>query len=245
MGVKRNLWSPLAVLLVAAGMVAACGGGESSPTAQAPATAVASPGSMGTGATVVPSPGLPRAGATAVPSPGLPGTGATVVASPGLPDAEAAAVPSPGLPGAEAMAVDAVSGGAVDASRVVTGSDPFDVDIVILSGASGYQGYQYKLEWDPSVLAYDHQKHLMPAELNFCADAIVGTSDVYTGCARSGGDTTFVGPLNTVTLHCIGAGVSPLHLKTMTEDVNFGTSVVGDVGILVDTSLTDASVTCR
>jgi hypothetical protein len=229
MGVKRNLWSPLAVLLVAAGMVAACGGGESSPTAQAPATAVASPGSMGTGATVVPSPGLPRAGATAVPSPGLPGTGATVVAS----------------PGAEAMAVDAVSGGAVDASRVVTGSDPFDVDIVILSGASGYQGYQYKLEWDPSVLAYDHQKHLMPAELNFCADAIVGTSDVYTGCARSGGDTTFVGPLNTVTLHCIGAGVSPLHLKTMTEDVNFGTSVIGDVGILVDTSLTDASVTCQ
>jgi hypothetical protein len=162
------------------------------------------------------------------------------------PPAPATAVPPvPAFVGTGAMAVDAVSGGAVDASRVVTGSDPFEVDIVILSVDPGYQGYQYKLVWDPSVLAYDDQKHLMPVELNFCADPVLGTSDVYTGCARAGGDTTFVGPLNTVTLHCIGAGVSPLHLKTMTEDVNFGTSIIGDMGILVDTSLTDASVTCQ
>ena len=154
--------------------------------------------------------------------------------------------PVPAFVGTGAMAVDAVSGGLVDASRVVTGSDPFDVDIDIVSVDPGYQGYQYKLQWDPSILAYNDQKHLMPVELTFCADPVfMGASDVYAGCARAGGDTTFVGPLNTVTMHCIGAGVSPLHLKTMTEDPDFGTTVIGDMGILVKTALTDASVTCQ
>ena len=188
---SRNLWSPLAISLVVAGLLVACGGDET-----------------------------PSAPATAVP-------------------------PVPAFLGTGAMAVDAVSGGAVDASSVVTGSDPFDVDVVILSVQPGYQGYQYKLEWDSSVLAYDDQRHLMPVELSVCADPVLGASDVYTGCARAGGDTTFAGPLNTVTLHCVGAGVSPLHLKTMTEDPNFGTSAIGDMGVLVETALTDASVTCQ
>jgi hypothetical protein len=31
----------------------------------------------------------------------------------------------------------------------------------------------------------------------------------------------------------------------MTEDPNFGTSAIGDMGVLVETALTDASVTCQ
>lgn len=152
---------------------------------------------------------------------------------------------TPVLIGTAAMAVDAVSGGAVDATRLVAGTSPFDVDIVMLSVDPGYQGYQYKLEWDPSILAFDSQKHLMPAELSLCADAVVAASNVYTTCVRAGAATTFTGPLNTVTLHCIGEGTSPLHLKTTTEDRAFGTAAVGDTAYYMDTALTDASVTCQ
>jgi hypothetical protein len=147
--------------------------------------------------------------------------------------------------GTVTMAVDAVSGGAVDATTAVTGSSPFDVDIVILSVDPGYQGHQYKLEWDPSILAYDGQKHLMPADLTICADPVPVESNVYTGCARMSGETTFTGPLNTVTLHCIGTGTSPLHLNTLIEDPAFGTSAIAEMGYFMDTALTDASVTCQ
>lgn len=189
---RKSLCIPLLVLVIAGGMLAACGGEESSPAV--PGTPVATEPFLGTAA----------------------------------------------------MAVDAVPGGAVDASRVVTGSDPFEVDIVMVSVDLGYQGYQYKLEWDPSVLAYDDQRHLMPVELTFCADPVfLGESDVYTGCARAGGDTTYVGALNTVTLHCVASGESPLRLKSMVEDPNFGTSAIGDMGWLVETALADASVTCQ
>jgi len=163
----------------------------------------------------------------------------------GEPSAEPTPVPTPVFVGTAAIAVDAVSGGAVDATTVVTGSSPFDVDIVILSVDPGYQGYQYKLEWDPSILAYDGQKHLMPAELSICADPVLAASDIYAGCARMGGETTITGPLNTVTLHCIGTGTSPLHLNTLTEDPAFGTSAIAEMGFFVDTALTDASVTCQ
>jgi hypothetical protein len=154
-------------------------------------------------------------------------------------------VSTPILVGTAAMAVDAVSGGAVDATAVVAEASPFDVDIVMLSANPGYQAYQYKLEWDPTILAYDGEKHLMPADLSVCADAVVTASNVYAGCARAGGNTTFTGPLSTVTLHCVGAGTSPLHLKTLAEDRAFGTSAVAQLGYFVDTTLTDASVTCQ
>jgi hypothetical protein len=212
---RRSFWIASTLLLLMAGLLASCGGGGPSSST----TTDAGPSSSTT----------TDAGRSA---------SATALAGP-------ASSAAPVLQGTAAMAADAVSGGVLDATRLVADRNPFDVDIVILSVDAGYGAYQYKLEWDPSILAYDGEKHLMPAELNVCADAQVATNDIYTGCARAGGNATFTGPLETVTLHCIGTGTSQLHLKTIAEDPDFGTSVISDVAYYMNTALTDASVTCQ
>ncbi len=63
-----------------------------------------------------------------------------------------------------AMAVDAVSGDGVDTGRTVSGTRaPFGVGIVVTAASTAYQGYQYFLEWDPAILAYDGQTDLSPS----------------------------------------------------------------------------------
>lgn len=160
-------------------------------------------------------------------------------------EAEPATTPVPGVSLGEAeIAVDAVSGGTVDATRTVTGTGPFEVDVVIVSTTEGYQGYQYKLRWDEAVLAYDGQTDLKPADLDLCATPTVRGSTVYGGCVRVSDNTTFTGPVNTLTLHCLSTGTSPLHLMTRTEDPHFGSGTLGFAGVSIPTTLTDASVTC-
>jgi hypothetical protein len=145
-----------------------------------------------------------------------------------------------------AMAVDAVSGGAVDTARNVSGSrDPFGVDIVITGAGTAYQGYQYYLEWDPAVLAYDSQTNLSPSGLTLCAAPTTTLATVYAGCARQSGTITFTGPVNTVNMHCVGEGTSSLHLRTLAEHASLGTSTIGRFGVFIDTALADASVTCQ
>jgi hypothetical protein len=143
------------------------------------------------------------------------------------------------------MGIDAVSGGAVDAARVVTGSSPFDIDIVFLSATGGYQGYQYFVQWDPVVLAYEGQRDLKPEGLEICATPVVEDKTVYSGCARVSENTSYTGPTNTLTFHCVADGVSPLHLVTLTEDPHFGAASLGYAGQTIETALVDASVTCQ
>ncbi len=144
------------------------------------------------------------------------------------------------------MAVDTVSGGAVDAARVVTGSSPFDVDTVILSAAGGYQGYQYLVQWDPAVLAYEGRKDLKPAGLELCASVDATENTAYGGCARTGDTTTdYTGPVDTLTFHCVADGTSTLHLVTLTDDPDFGSTALGFGGLTIETTLNDASVTCQ
>lgn len=150
----------------------------------------------------------------------------------------------------DAMAVDAVSGGPIDGTGTVIGGAPFIVDIVITQALSAYQGYQYMLEWDPAVLAFDSQTHLKPADLTDCSTPILTDRTVFAGCMRSSGttstDTTpFTGPVNTVTLHCVAAGTSPLHLRTRAEEPDLGTGFLGAGGEIIDCCLRDASVTCE
>jgi len=147
--------------------------------------------------------------------------------------------------GSVAMAVDALPGGGIDSSRTVAGTAPFDVDIVITNASEAYQGYQYKLQWDAAVLAYDSQAYLMPAELSFCAHDIdlVGNT-VYAACAREAGTTTFTGPVSRVTFHCLGSGASPLRLMSLAEDAAFGSHVLGEGGADIETALASAQITC-
>lgn len=143
-----------------------------------------------------------------------------------------------------AMAVDAVPGGGIDSSRTVTGTDPFDVDIVITEATTLYQGYQYKLQWDAAVLAFDVETHLMPAELSLCPGAFVEGNTVIAGCVRELGVTTFTGPVSRATFHCLGAGTSPLHLISLAEDAAYGSSVLAAGGDIIETALADAQITC-
>jgi hypothetical protein len=143
------------------------------------------------------------------------------------------------------MVVDAVSGGAVDASGTVTGGSPFGVDVVVDKAVSGYQGYQYKVQWDPAVLAYDAQEDLKPAELELCAVPTVGEDTVYGGCARVTETTNYTGPIHRLTFRCVANGTSPLHLMTLIEDQHFGSTVLAFAGATVETALVDASVTCQ
>jgi len=100
--------------------------------------------------------------------------------------------PTP-LPVPNAMAVDAVSGGAVNASTTVTGTAPFDVDIVVTDAPNPYVAEQYKLQWNAALLAYDADAPTLLDGLTLCGSATVGANTVYNGCgalAPAGGNKT-------------------------------------------------------
>ena len=155
------------------------------------------------------------------------------------------AVPPPPSPTSNAIVVDATSGGGIGSTRTVIGTAPFDIDIHITDASQPYQGYQYMLQWDPAVLAYDGQENLYPAGLSLCARAMLEDGTVRTGCTRANGTTQFVGPVNTVTLHCVADGTTRLHLRTHAEEPYFYAVTLGYAGVEMDTILTDASITCR
>lgn len=162
-----------------------------------------------------------------------------------LPDGQQQSAAPPVIRDGSGMVVDAVSGGAVDATRIMTGTSPFDVDVVVDKAVSGYQGYQYLVRWDPAVLAYEGQKDLKPAGLELCAAATERTNTVLGGCARTSDNTNYTGPVNTLTFHCVADGASPLHLVTLIEDEDFGSTALGYAGVTIETTVTDASVTCQ
>ena len=146
--------------------------------------------------------------------------------------------------GPNAMAADAIEGGSIDPTRTVTDTSQFNVGVNITTAGQAYQAYQYMLQWDPAVLAYDSQTNLKPDDLLSCSAPVVTGSSVFGGCASSG-TTTFTGAVNRVTLHCVGTGTSPLHLVTLNEDPNFGTSTIDDSAAFITTDLTHASLTCQ
>ena len=151
--------------------------------------------------------------------------------------------PEPTVLGSATMAVDAVSGGTIDAASHGSAAAPVVVDIVVSSASVAYRAYQYKLEWDPAVLAYDSQVDLKPDQLLFCQPPVIVAGEVAGGCANQVA-TEIVGPVNTVTLRCVGSGTAALHLVTASEDPVFGSGLFSGPGQRVPTTLIDASVTC-
>jgi hypothetical protein len=156
------------------------------------------------------------------------------------------ALPGPPPSMANVMAVDAVPGGELDASRTVQGTTSFYVNVVAAEAPSPYQAYQYRLRWDADVLAFESVVDVRPADLILCARPVTLTENtVYASCTRVSGTTQYSGPVSTVTLRCIADGTTTLHLTTFSEDPHFGTSSLSPGGASIDTSVTDASVTCQ
>lgn len=146
-----------------------------------------------------------------------------------------------------AIAVDAIPGGGVDAS-IAPGTATFDVDVVIVHTTAPYAGYGSVLQFDANILAVDGHSYLAAGVFDLCASALITTGSVKSGCALSGGTTTFAGATDRITFHCVGQGVSPLHMagSTVTSDnrtVN-NTTTLGPGGTIISTSLVDAQVTC-
>lgn len=144
---------------------------------------------------------------------------------------------------ANAMAIDVIPGGGVDYSMTVTGTVPFDVDVLITQAGTPYAGYDSILEFDPSILALVGHSYLATDIFNLCADATTGTGRVNSGCARSTGTTTFTGGTDRISFQCIGQGTSALHLVPPEGNVTH-TSMLGAGGTLVPTALSDAQITC-
>jgi hypothetical protein len=145
------------------------------------------------------------------------------------------------------MAVDAIPGGGVDPS-IAVGTAPFDVDVVIAQAATPYAGYGLKLEFDAGILAVDGHSYLAAGVFDLCAAAPTTTTTLTGGCALSSGTTTFAGATDRITFHCIGQGVSPLHLVGTTVNADNktinNTTMLGPGGSIVSTSLADAQITC-
>lgn len=146
--------------------------------------------------------------------------------------------------GTAEMAVDAVSGGEITAATEVRGTGPFDIDINVLAATTGYQAYQYYLEWDPNLLALDEHRDLKPDGLELCAKPAISADVVAAGCVNVTEATTFAGPVSTITFHCVANGTSVLHLLTSAEDPASYSTAMAPRGVVVQTNLTDASVTC-
>ena len=142
------------------------------------------------------------------------------------------------------MAVDSLPGGPVDVTRTASKGTPFEVDVVITAAPNAYKAFQYTLEWDPAVLAYRDLTYPKAGGLDVCPPPIAAASNVYGGCAGFE-STDFVGTVSSITLECIDAGTSVLHLQPLSENPNFGTGTTFAPGRPFPTTLTDASVSCE
>jgi hypothetical protein len=129
---------------------------------------------------------------------------------------------------------------AVETSRTVLGSTPFDVSVNLTWGGTPeerYQGYQMVLQYDASILAFmptqDANADTFPesgtytglggvvfywSDGAFDADGDTLVDAVPGGAARVSGTSDASGQAVLLRLKCVGNGTSPLHLMAAIED---------------------------
>jgi hypothetical protein len=172
--------------------------------------------------------------------------------------------------GANVMSVDAVSGGPIDASRVVTSSDPFDVDIYIQHGGSSsfdYSAYEAVLCFDSSILDFVPAADLdgdTTAESWTYTDlggmrGHVGVMETGGGCPAGYPDTRlygasirYVGTTNasgvgaTAAFRCVASGTTTVRLVAEADDGFFSTTLgrAGGSPEPLPTTLADAEIIC-
>lgn len=121
----------------------------------------------------------------------------------------------------------------------------FDVAVNVTSVAERYHVYQFKLAWDSEVLGFVSAEHLNPDDLTVCFAINPSDGTATSSCGRSGGGTTYVGPVDTIRLRCKEEGITTLRLETLEEDPVSGTTTFSPRGPLILTGTTDATVTCE
>jgi len=133
----------------------------------------------------------------------------------------------------------------------------FDVNVNVDIAEIPYSGAQATMKYDPTILAWSpvgangwtyhglggmtNDFVASPMEL-VPADTV--NDSIFGGSALSSGTTNATGLFATVRFTCLAAGTSPLHLVTSAEYPVFAAFLVDESATTIETSLTDASVTC-
>jgi hypothetical protein len=159
-------------------------------------------------------------------------------------------LPSPtateaGTPSNNQYIVDADAGTAgIQTTVSINVGNSISVAWVIANIVDPWNAEQGNMQFDPALVAVPSD----PVDTNLGGAGICGgtieTDHVYRGCARLSGTTTAAGVTRTMTVQCLAAGTSPLHLLSDAEvgeatGTNFG--LAEGVG---EPQLFDASITC-
>jgi len=142
-----------------------------------------------------------------------------------------------------------------DSAARYTGEPWFEISTDITAAPTPYGGYQMSIEFDDSILAFvpvdpDGIVYTGLGGMTMNSPSVVQDVDADTNPEITGstgrpiGTTAETGQANLVRFQCIALGSSTLHLQTLAEDPDFGsTTLAPDIGIL-STSLADATITC-
>lgn len=160
------------------------------------------------------------------------------------------------------MVVDADPATAgIQASRIVPSGGSFDVDLVVTTVSQPYIATQWTAEWNDAsaslVMATSNDDgnplwdgkstgfdFCLPAT-NFSSSAPVGIERWNGGCASLfANSTSFTGPIARLTLTCGVDSVVDIHLSTLAELGQLGTTLINTAFEPMDTATVDASVTC-
>jgi hypothetical protein len=151
----------------------------------------------------------------------------------------------------------------IDDSAVRLVVEPwFEISTDITAAPTPYGGYQMAIEFDDSILSFvptvDLDTDTVPESWTYTElggmtinapstlqDVDSDTNPEITGSTgRPYATTADTGQANLVRFQCIALGSSALHLQTLAQDPNFGSTTLAlDIGIL-STSLVDATINC-
>jgi len=170
----------------------------------------------------------------------------------GLPVVRPSLGGGPAAAATAAMAVDAIPGGGGDATRTVTGTEPFDVDVVITAADMGYAGWQVYMRYDSAVLtwvpvgdkkvAYLYEPTSMMHAV--AQDLGVGGTIREVGFGSASTPNPPVNRLASLRFQCIANGDSALHLTNSTDSpASYSTTLDGSANVIT-TDLVDATITC-
>jgi hypothetical protein len=156
-----------------------------------------------------------------------------------------------------AMAIDAdPSDPDIDDSAArYTGEPWFEISTDITAALTPYGGYTMSIEFDDSILSFVPVEpdgivyiELGGMEINVTStlqDVDADTDPEFIGSTgRPYGTTIATGQANLARFQCIGPGSSTLHLQTPAQDPSFGSTTMALEGVIISTSLADATITC-